>query len=495
MAEREVRQGRLHSLKKLGIDPYPAVTERTHSVRDVLGAFEELTTSQNQVVIAGRAKAIRNIGALTFVRVEDGTGLMQVVIRRDDLGDAYKVFSDHGDVGDFFEFKGTAFVTKTGEHSVLVSAWRFLAKALQPLPEKWHGLQDVETRYRHRELDLISNPDIRQRFVVRSKLVSAFRRLLDEQEFLEVETPMLQVIPGGANARPFVTHHNALGTDLYLRIAPELYLKRLIIGGFERVYEIGRCFRNEGIDFSHNPEFTMLELYWAYTSKEAFVQFMEQLLTQAIQASVGALTVTVNEQELDLTGPWPRLTFREAIQQETDIDIAQLSTPEQVEAAAKDKGLKIDFRKCVGLGECLDELWKKSARPKIVQPTWIFDYPVELKPLAKQSPDDVRASASTQLVIQGAEIVNAYYHELNDPLEQRRRFLEQQGLREQGSEEAQWLDEDFLDAMEHGMPPTSGFGIGIDRLAALITGSHNLKEIILFPTLKPEAKDSREGEV
>lgn len=488
MNERQVRLERLNSLNKLGLDPYPANSTRTHSIGQVLGDFEQLKEQQTQVVIAGRAKAIRNIGALSFVRVEDGSGVMQAVIRRDDLGDAYKLFIDHADVGDFFDFTGSAFVTKSGERSVLVSSLRFLSKTLQPLPEKWHGLQDVELRYRHRELDLISNSEVRQHFVTRSKLVAALRRALDGEQFLEVETPMLQSIPGGANARPFITHHNALNTDLYLRIAPELYLKRLVVGGFERVYEIGRCFRNEGIDFSHNPEFTMLELYWAYVGKEEFISFMERLLAGAIQESVGSLNVVTEGQALDFAGPWPRLTFREAVLRETGIDVATLQTPEDVAQASRSAGLNIDFSKTVGLGECLDELWKKGARAKIVQPTWIFDYPIELKPLAKGSPDDPQASASAQLVIQGAEIVNAYYHELNDPLEQRRRFEAQQKLREQGSEEAQWMDEDFLAALEHGMPPTSGFGIGIDRLAALITGSHNLKEIILFPTLKPVAK-------
>ncbi len=471
--ERAVRAERLEDLLKLGINPYPGTTERTASIGQVLENFETLKSSQEIFVIAGRVLAIRSIGALTFVRLDDGSGVMQAVLRRDDLGDAYKIFADHADVGDFFDFKGTAFITKTGERSVLVSALRIISKALSPLPEKWHGLQDVEIRYRHRELDLISNPEIREKFTARSRLVSTIRRHLDEAGFLEVETPMLQPIPGGANARPFVTHHHALGADFYLRIAPELYLKRLIVGGFEKVYEIGRCFRNEGIDFSHNPEFTMLELYWAYANKEEFVNFLEGLLAKVIPANVGV-------------PPWPRLTFREAILKETGIDIDTLKTAAQVESAAQAKGLSVDFKNCVGFGEYLDELWKKTARTKIVNPTWVFDYPIDLKPLAKAHPTDPTKSATLQLVVQGVEIVNAYYHELNDPLDQRRRFLAQQTLREQGSEEAQWTDEDFLQALHHGMPPTSGVGIGIDRLAALVTGSHNLKEIILFPTLKPK---------
>lgn len=484
--EREMRLQRLQSLEKNGLEAYPSETKRSHTINDALVGFDQLLASKEIVTVAGRAKAMRAIGALTFLRLEDGTGLMQAVLRKDDLGDAYKSFSDHADVGDFFEVSGTAFTTKTGERSILASSVRFLAKALEPLPEKWHGLQDVETRYRHRELDLISNPDVRQKFVVRSKFVSAMRRFLDERGFLEVETPMLQPIPGGANARPFITHHNALDTDLYLRIAPELYLKRLIVGGLDKVYEIGRCFRNEGIDYSHNPEFTMLELYWAYAKKEEFVQFMEELLTTTIQSSIGSLEVTHEGGAINFALPWKRMTFREAILNETGIDIDTLQTPEEVQQAVKEKGLDLSFKGCIGLGEYFDELWKKTARAKIVEPTWIFDYPVALKPLAKAHPNDATKSATLQLVVQGAEVINAYYHELNDPLDQRRRFEQQQELREQGSEEAQWLDEDFLKALEHAMPPTSGLGIGIDRLVTFITGSHNLKEVILFPTLKPK---------
>ncbi len=489
IGEREVRIGRLRSLEKHGIDPYPSDVKRTHDVSAVLKAFDDFLASQEQVTIAGRARALRNIGALTFLRLEDESGLMQAVLRKDDLGDAYKTFSDHADVGDFFEVTGTAFVTKTGEKSVLVSSIRFLAKALLPLPEKWHGLQDVETRYRHRELDLISNSAVRQKFIVRSKLISSLRRYLDEQNFLEVETPILQAIPGGANARPFVTHHNALDADLYLRIAPELYLKRLIAGGFEKVYEIGRLFRNEGIDYAHNPEFTTIELYWAYVpSKDFFVNFLEDVMRHVIQESVGTLSVAYLEetQPIDFAAKWPRKTFREAILEVTGIDIDEHRTVESLIAAVRATDLKIDFGNCFGIGEHYDQLYKKTARAQIYQPTWIFDYPVELKPLAKESPDDPTKSASAQLIIAGAEIINAYYHELNNPIDQRQRFVDQEALRQQGSEEAQPLDEEFLSALEHGMPPTSGMAIGIDRLVAFLTNSPSLKEVILFPTLKPK---------
>lgn len=489
--EEQDRLTRLASLQSGNVNPYPDNAERTHVVADLLASFEALEKSEENVAICGRAMAIRDIGALTFMRVQDDSGVMQAVLRKADLEEAYAFFLAHADVGDIVEAKGRAFVTKTGEKSVLVSSIRILAKSLKPLPEKWHGLSDVETRYRERELDLIVNAAVRERFRIRSKIVSGMRAFLDARGFLEVETPMLQPIPGGASARPFVTHHNALGADLYLRIAPELYLKRLVVGGFEKIYEIGRCFRNEGIDYSHNPEFTMLELYWAYANKDAFITFLEDLLTTVIAESLGTLKVTTAEEgkSIDFTGPWPRKTFREAILDASGIDIDELATPNDVVAAVKKAKVKVDFSKCVGMGEHLDELWKKTARPTLEGPIWIFDYPVDLKPLAKSHPVDKTKSSTVQLVIQGAEVVNAYYHELNDPIDQRARFVAQEALREQGSEEAQHLDEAFLSAIEHAMPPTSGVGIGIDRFVAFLTGAPNLKEVILFPTLKPEKPD------
>lgn len=486
-----MRRERLSALREKGIDPYPAECQREHTVADVLAHFSEYETNQSQLVVAGRVLAIRQMGGLTFIRLLDGTGSMQIVLKSDVVGEeTYSLFNTHADVGDFFGFSGTVFVTKKGEKSILATAWNILSKALSPLPEKWHGLQDVETRYRQRELDLIVNPEVKERFMVRSKIVAAMRNYLNERGFLEVETPMLQPIPGGASARPFITHHNALDVDLYLRIAPELYLKRLVVGGFEKVYEIGRCFRNEGIDYSHNPEFTMLELYWAYARKDEFVQFLEDLVTNVVQQSIGTLEVPYGEGMMNFTAPWPRMTFREAILRESGIDIDTLQTPDDVIAAVAGKGMKIDFDGCIGFGEYLDTLWKRTARPTIAQPTWIFDYPVDLKPLAKAHPQDPTKSSTVQLVVQGAEVFNAYYHELNDPIDQRARFMEQEVLRERGSEEAQFLDEEFLNALEHAMPPTSGMGIGIDRLVAFLTNAPNLKEIILFPTLRPLPRSS-----
>ncbi len=489
-SEEEVRLEKLKELESRGIPGYPNEVNRTHMIGEILGDFDALQAAETNVRIAGRLINARWHGGSAFADIADESGRIQLHLRKDVVGEEwYTTLRNFIDHGDFLEVAGKLIVTKVGERTIEVLEARLLAKALRPLPEKWHGLQDIEIRYRHRELDLISNPEVRQRFVVRSQLVSAMRHFLDDRGFLEVETPILQPIPGGANARPFVTHHNALDSDLFLRIAPELYLKRLVVGGFEKVYEIGRCFRNEGIDYAHNPEFTMMELYWAYVNKDEFVTFLESLVTTIITSAFGTLNVPYGESSIDFNAPWARKTFRETIIESCGIDIDLCATPEAVVAAARAQGLTIDFSEATGLGEHFDTLYKKTARANITQPTWVFDYPLALKPLTKVHPTDPTKSSSVQLVVQGAEIVNAYYHELNDPIDQRRRFVEQQDLREQGSEEAQWMDEEFLQALEHGMPPTSGVGIGIDRLVAFVTNSPNLKEVILFPTLRPQVKE------
>lgn len=480
------RRARLDTLKTSGHDPYVATTARTHMCVQARALFDSLQESGNEFTIAGRVMSKRDIGALTFLRIMDESGTLQAVLREEDLGGRYAEVLDVLDTGDFVQITGTAYVTKTGEQSILTSSAHIVTKALRPLPEKWHGLQDVETRFRQRELDLLSNPSIRHNFVVRSKMVSAMRRFLDEAGFLEVETPMLQPIPGGASARPFITHHNALNTDFYMRIAPELYLKRLLVGGFEKIYEIGRCFRNEGIDYAHNPEFTMLEMYWAYVQPETYVSFLEDMLRTAIVSAKGNGIAEIDDISIDFSAPWPRTTFREAVLNACGIDIDLCTNVKELIAAVKEKKIKVDFKGCVGLGEHLDALYKNTARSKMVGPVWVYDYPVDLKPLTRVSPNDATKSACVQLVVLGSEIVNAYYHELNDPIEQRARLEEQQKLRDAGSDEAQWLDEAFLQALETGMPPASGVGIGIDRLAAIITGTHSLKEIILFPTLRPK---------
>ncbi len=489
MNEETVRKERLARLRDRGIDPYPASVTRDHAIGEVLAKFAELEASKQTVNVAGRLRLIRKHGGLTFMQLQDESGQMQVALRRDHCGEAaYELFHETVDIGDLIAVSGTAFSTKKGEQTIDAASYTMAAKSLLPLPEKWHGLTDVEARYREREMDLLSNPEVKSRFVARSKMIAAMRSFLNDRGFLEVETPMLQPIPGGASARPFITHHNTLNADLYLRIAPELYLKRLVVGGFEKIYEIGRCFRNEGIDYAHNPEFTMLELYSAFTDTESFISLLEKLLIDAIHQAIDPLPDALKNPFLHFEIPFPRVTFREAILTACGIDIDTVRTTQAVMDLCKQKTLSVDFDGCIGIGEYYDALWKHTARPNIEQPTWVFDYPIELKPLTKARQDDPSKSACVQLVVKGAEIVNAYYNELNDPIDQRKRFEEQQSLREKGSHDAQWMDESFLGALEHGMPPTSGVGIGIDRLIAFLTNAPNLKEVILFPTLKPKSE-------
>lgn len=484
--ERSVRLDKLARLKALGFVPYALEPKRTDLVAEVLASFDTSCAEAKSITLAGRLLTIRVHGGMMFADLADESGKFQIAFKQDEVGEeVFSQFRDLMDPGDIVEVHGHLFLTRRGEKSLAVESWRPLTKALLPLPEKWHGLQDIETRYRARELDLLSNPEVRERFLVRSRLVAALRRFLDETGFIEVETPMLHPIPGGANARPFATHHNALNADFYLRIAPELYLKRLLVGGFERVYEIGRCFRNEGIDHTHNPEFTMLELYWAYSQREPFMAFLEKMLQTMIEAALGKTEVEVNGTILSFQGPFSRKTFRETILESTGLDIDAHESEESLRAAIAQMGLRLDLAGCHGRSECLDELYKKTGRAAIVQPTWVTDYPAEMKPLANVSPEDPSKSACAQLVIQGAEIVNAYYYELHDPLVQRERLEAQERLATAGSEEAQRLDQAFLEALEHGMPPASGVGIGIDRFISLITGVGILKEVILFPTLRP----------
>jgi len=486
--EAQIRREKMQALREAGVDPYPVASSRSMLVGDALADFDALAEKGTEMTLAGRLLTTRLHGAILFADLADETGSVQLVVKDDTLGsESFGRFRDMIDPGDIVEASGALFKTKRGERSLDVKNWKILTKALLPLPEKWHGLQDIEKRYRERELDLLSNAEVKHRFLVRSRLISSLRRYLDAKQFIEVETPILQSVPGGANARPFITHHHALDIDLYLRIAMELHLKRLVVGGFERVYEIGRCFRNEGIDYAHNPEFTMIELYWAYASKEPYIAFLEEMLQTVVREATEGLTVVQQSGEtIDFTAPYPRVTFSDAIKNACGIDIDVLKTETEVEKAAKAKKLSIDFSDCHGLGEFVDELYKKTARPKIIQPTWVFDYPAELKPLAGVHPDDPTKSTSCQLIVMGAELLNAYYHELADPVVQRVHLESQQALREQGSEVAQRIDEEFLRALEHGMPPTSGMGFGIDRLAAFLTGAPNLKEVILFPTLRPE---------
>lgn len=484
--ERRVRLEKARQLRESGRSPFAVEPRRSHTVAAVLAMFDQAVERQTSVILAGRLLTIRVHGGMMFADLVDETGKLQLACKEDDLGEAFAAFRDGLDPGDIIEAEGVCFLTRRGERSLHVRSWRVLTKALLPLPEKWHGLQDVETRYRQRELDLLSNEEVRERFRVRSKVVSALRRFLDGQQFMEVETPMLHPIPGGANARPFITHHNALDVDFYLRIAPELYLKRLLVGGFERVYEIGRCFRNEGIDPTHNPEFTMIELYQAYSRREPFLHMLEEMVSYMVREALGTTDVATQEgQTLSFAGPFPQKTFRQTILDAVDLDIDAYPTQESLVQEVQARGLAIDFRGCFSYSDCLDTLYKKTGRIAIVQPTWVLDYPAGMKPLANVSLEDPTKSACAQLVVCGAEVINAYYYELHDPLLQRERLTEEERLASEGSEEAQRLDELFLESLEHGMPPASGMGMGIDRFVSLITGTGTIKEVLLFPTLRP----------
>jgi lysyl-tRNA synthetase, class II len=484
---RKARLEKLELLKSQGVDPYPVDPKQEITVLEAGERFNELEEGKS-VYMVGRILSLREQGKLIFLDFDDGTGRFQALLRKGEptSEEAFELFEKAFDIGDFIELKGTLFLTKSSQKTILVEDLRMLSKSLRPLPEKWHGLQDVEMRFRERELDILSDPEVKERFVVRSKVVSSMRRFLDDKGFLEFETPVLQTIPGGANARPFVTHHNALDIDLYLRIATEIHLKRLIVAGYPKVYEIGRLFRNEGIDHAHNPEFTTLEMYWAYVGKEEYLSFLEGLMKHVVQSSVGSDKIPYKDTQIDFSEAWPRLTFREAVLEASGIDIDTYSDTAELEKAVKEKGLDVDFSNAIGLAEYFDQLFKKTARAAITKPTWILDYPLPLKPLANRSPDDSTKSASAQLIIHGDEIINTYYHELHDPIDQRERFIEQEKFREEGSEEAQRIDEQFIKSLEYGMPPTSGVGIGIDRLVMLLTNTENVKEVIAFPTLRPK---------
>lgn len=482
--EERDRRARLEKLREQGINPYPSKVKRTHTCVEALRDFDQLSQSQKPVKIAGRLKIMRKHGGSSFGVIEDVSGNLQIFLRLDALGKHYQIWKDLVDVGDFLGLTGTMFTTKTGEKTLEVSHLEIIAKSLLPLPEKFHGLTDIETRYRKRYLDLVANESVRNLFRLRSLLVKELRAFFDKEGFMEVETPILQPIAGGAVARPFITHHNALDADLYLRIAPELYLKRLIVGGYEKVYEIARCFRNEGIDHSHNPEFTQIEFYEAYADYNDLMKFTEKLFKYLIPKITGkGMTVNFKGTDIDFSAPFARLTFREAIKDCAGIDIEEYPDRNALARAAEKLGAKTE--KYFDRGKILDELFKDFVRPKILNPTFIIDYPIELSPLAKRNASNPEYVERFQLLVGATELVNAF-SELNDPLDQEERFQEQIKMKKAGDEETHPYDEDFITALKHGMPPTAGFGMGIDRLATLLTDSPNLKEVILFPTLKPK---------
>jgi lysyl-tRNA synthetase, class II len=484
-SEQEARQQKLLALREKGINPYPNRIQRTHTIAHVLEHFDELQTDERDVTLTGRIRLMREMGKAAFAQIEDGTGRIQIYFRINDIGeDAYKTLKLL-DIGDFVQVSGFLFITRTGERTLHVREYRILSKGLRPLPEKYHGLEDVELRQRKRYLDLIANgEEARRIFVIRSRTISAMRHYLDEHGFLEVETPILQPLYGGATARPFITHHNTLDRDLYLRIAVELYLKRLIVGGFERVYEIGRNFRNEGIDRSHNPEFTMMECYQAYADYNDIMKLVEEMICFIAKEVKGSVRITYQGTEIDLTPPWKRIRLLDAIEEFTGIDVNQFTDKENLAAAMREHGYEADPK--LGRGRLIDDLkgiMFRKGGVALRQAFFLTDYPLDVSPLAKQHPEVPGLVERFQPFVGGLELGNAFT-ELNDPLDQRARFEDQMRQRAQGDEEAQVLDEDFLEALEVGMPPTGGLGLGVDRLVMLLSDKESIRDVILFPTMR-----------
>jgi lysyl-tRNA synthetase class 2 len=486
------REKKLEALRARGLDPFGGRFPVTHWARPLherLGAVgEEELKGAGPVSVAGRIVALRHHGRSCFAHLMDYTGRVQLYARADQLADDYARFTDL-DLGDFIGVTGEMFRTRTGELTVAVKGFTFLAKSLRPLPEKWHGLKDVETRYRQRYVDLIVNPEAREIFLLRARLVAALRGFLDAREFVEVETPMMQPIPGGAIARPFKTHHNALGMDLYLRIAPELYLKRLVVGGFDRVYEINRNFRNEGVSTQHNPEFTMLEFYQAYADYADLMELTEALFAELAQSLKGSLGLTWGEHAIDLTPPWRRLPFFEGLSEALGVDVAPDTDPAVLARAAAARGIAHDDGPAWKLWK---DVFETLIEPTLVQPTFVVDFPIELSPLAKKKRDNPLLVERFELFVGRRELANAY-SELNDPVDQLARFREQAALQARGDEEAHWLDEDYVRALEYGMPPAAGEGIGVDRLVMLFADQPSIREVILFPHLRPEGRGHAAG--
>jgi lysyl-tRNA synthetase class 2 len=476
----EQRLDSLNRIRARGIDPYPHSYHPSHTIREAITLFEQHGKSSQDISLAGRIMSKRSIGKMSFLDIRDSSGKIQLSLRYDLLGqEKYELLQDI-DIGDIVGAKGKLFLTKSGELTLEVSDFAMLCKSLRPLPEKWHGLADVEKRYRQRYLDLISNEENKNIFVLRSKIITAIRNFLDKQGFMEVETPVLQPHAGGALARPFVTHHHALDEDLYLRIALELHLKRLVVGGFDKVYEIGRAFRNEGISIRHNPEFTLLECYEAYSDYNDMMRLVEGIFMHVAKEVLGNTKLVCNGQTIDLSLPWQRLYLREAIKEYCGIDFEDY--PDAASLRTRMAELRMDVDPTKGKGRLIEELISAFVEPNLVQPTFLLDYPVEMSPLAKRKRSDDQLVERFEGFVNGMEVANAFT-ELNDPLEQRERFRQQ--LKERvADEEVEIADEDFLQALEYGMPPTGGLGMGIDRLVMLLTGQQSVREVILFPQLK-----------
>ncbi len=473
------RREKLTAIVDKGIEPFGRYYKASHHAQEILDNFVEF--EGKKIRVAGRIMAIRGHGKAGFANLRDMSGQIQLYLRQDVLGEeAYGIVRQF-DLGDIIGVEGDVFRTHTGEVSIKATAIEFLTKALRPLPEKWHGLKDVEIRYRQRYLDLIVNPEVKQAFLVRSRMIQALRRTLDSMGFLEVETPMMHSIAGGAAARPFITHHNALDMKLYMRIAPELYLKRLIVGGFEKIYELNRVFRNEGIDIKHNPEFTLLELYQAFADYDTVMKLTEEVIASVAQEVLGTSRITYQGQEIDLTPPWRRMTMEDAVKQYSGLDFSGIHTVEEARKVADSIG--VHYEQSHGVGAILNAVFEEKAEEHLVQPTFIVRYPTEISPLAKRCQDDPNFTDRFEGFIFAREIANGF-SELNDPMDQKERFLGQVAQRESGDAEAHMMDEDFVTALEYGMPPTGGLGIGIDRLAMFLTDSYSIRDVILFPHMR-----------
>ena len=475
------RREKLDEIRESDLNAYAKKFEASHHAVNITENFEEL--EGENVRIAGRLMAIRTHGKATFADLMDLSGRIQLFVSFNKVGEeSYEFFNDL-DIGDIIGLEGEVFKTNRGQISVNVDKFRLLSKSLRPLPEKFHGLKDKDLRYRQRALDLIVNPEVKETFKNRSKIIKEFRNYLEDRDFMEVETPMMHPIPGGASAKPFVTHHNALDMELYLRIAPELYLKRLIVGGFEKVYEINRNFRNEGMSYKHNPEFTTMELYQAQADYHDMMEITENIIVNAAEKVLGTTKVTYEDKKIDLTPPWNRMTMIESIKKYTDIDFNEIDSDQEAKEVAEELDLEIEGE--VTRGKIINEVFEEKVEDKLIQPTFITDYPIEVSPLAKRHEDDPRLTYRFEAFINSWEIANAFT-ELNDPVEQRKRFEQQLRERDLGDEEAQQLDEDFVKALEYGMPPTGGLGIGIDRLVMVLTDSSSIRDVILFPTMRPK---------
>ncbi|WP_428910357.1 lysine--tRNA ligase [Niallia sp. Krafla_26] len=482
----QVRREKLNELREKGLDPFGKRFERSHLAEEILKKYadlekEDLDNQNIQVTIAGRVMTKRGKGKAGFAHIQDLSGQIQIYVRQDAVGpEQYEIFNI-ADLGDIVGITGQVFKTKVGELSIKASNFEILTKALRPLPDKFHGLKDVEQRYRQRYLDLITSEQSKQTFITRSQIIRSIRNYLDNHGYLEVETPMMHAIAGGAAARPFVTHHNALDMTLYMRIAIELHLKRLIVGGLEKVYEIGRVFRNEGVSTRHNPEFTMIELYEAYADYQDIMSLTENLIAHVAQEVLGTTTIQYGDYEVDLKPQWKRLHMVDAIKEYTGVDFWPVTTTEEAMRLAKENGIEI--KDTMEYGHIVNEFFEQRVEEKLIQPTFIYGHPVEISPLAKKNPEDPRFTDRFELFIVAREHANAFT-ELNDPIDQRERFEAQLKEREQGNDEAHEMDEDFVESLEYGMPPTGGLGIGIDRLVMLLTNSPSIRDVLLFPLMR-----------